>query len=40
MKTMMDRNLEKLQNPIDNTFYILSGYGYITLQAITAGGDK
>lgn len=40
MKTMMDRNLERLQNPIDNTFYILSGYSYITLQAITSGGDK
>jgi CRISPR-associated protein Csh1 len=37
MKMMMDRNLEALQNPIDNVFYILSGYAYATLQAITSG---
>jgi len=36
MKTMMDRNLEAFQNPIDNVFYILSGYAYATLQAITS----
>lgn len=37
MKMMMDKNLEALQNPIDNVFYILSGYAYATLQAITSG---
>ncbi|MEM3832823.1 MAG: type I-B CRISPR-associated protein Cas8b/Csh1 [Thermoprotei archaeon] len=40
MKKMLDRNLEALQNPIDNVFYILSGYAYVTLQAITSGGEK
>ncbi|MDW8024201.1 MAG: type I-B CRISPR-associated protein Cas8b/Csh1, partial [Nitrososphaerota archaeon] len=34
MKAMLDRNLELLRNPIDNVFYILSGYAYATLQAI------
>ncbi len=36
MKMMLDRNLEALRNPIDNVFYILSGYAYATLQAITS----
>ncbi|MCQ5363126.1 MAG: type I-B CRISPR-associated protein Cas8b/Csh1 [Candidatus Methanomethylicia archaeon] len=40
MKEMMDRNLDKMQNPIDNTFYLLSGYAYSTLQAIKSGGEK
>lgn len=40
MKMMMDRNLEALRNPVDNVFYILSGYAYATLQAITGGGEK
>lgn len=41
MKMMLDRNLEALRNPIDNVFYILSGYAYATLQAITSrGGEK
>ena len=35
MKMMLDRNLNVLQNPIENVFYILSGYAYTTLQAIT-----
>lgn len=39
MKMLLDRNLEKLQNPVDNTFYILSGYAYITMKAITSGGS-
>ncbi|MCS7113796.1 MAG: TIGR02556 family CRISPR-associated protein [Nitrososphaerota archaeon] len=34
MKAILDRNLELLKNPIDNVFYILSGYAYATLQAI------
>ncbi|MEM2112232.1 MAG: type I-B CRISPR-associated protein Cas8b/Csh1 [Candidatus Bathyarchaeia archaeon] len=40
MKMVMDRNLEALRNPIDNVFYILSGYAYVTLQAIMSGGEK
>ncbi|MEM3040349.1 MAG: type I-B CRISPR-associated protein Cas8b/Csh1 [Candidatus Methanomethylicaceae archaeon] len=34
MKNMLDRSLEDLRNPIDNVFYILSGYAYATLEAI------
>ncbi|MEM3162585.1 MAG: type I-B CRISPR-associated protein Cas8b/Csh1 [Candidatus Bathyarchaeia archaeon] len=34
MKAMLDRNLESLRNPIDNVFYILSGYAYATLKAM------
>ncbi|MEM3618418.1 MAG: type I-B CRISPR-associated protein Cas8b/Csh1 [Candidatus Bathyarchaeia archaeon] len=34
MKATLDRNLELLRNPIDNVFYILSGYAFVTLQAI------
>ncbi|MEM3648025.1 MAG: type I-B CRISPR-associated protein Cas8b/Csh1 [Nitrososphaerales archaeon] len=34
MKMMLDRNLDALRNPIDNVFYILSGYAYVTLQAM------
>jgi len=37
MKMMLDRNVGVLRNPIDNVFYILSGYAYATLQAITSG---
>ncbi len=37
MKAMLDRNIESLRNPIDNVFYILSGYAYTTLQAIKGG---
>jgi len=37
MKAMLDRNIEKMQNPLDNTFYILSGYAYGTLQRISGG---
>ncbi|MEM2109111.1 MAG: type I-B CRISPR-associated protein Cas8b/Csh1 [Candidatus Odinarchaeota archaeon] len=40
MKTLLDRNLEKLIDPITNVFYILSGYAYATLQIITKGGSK
>ncbi|MGC8936463.1 MAG: type I-B CRISPR-associated protein Cas8b/Csh1, partial [Candidatus Methanomethylicaceae archaeon] len=40
MKMMMDRNLDKFQNPIDNVFYILSGYAYTTLQAMKRGGEN
>lgn len=39
MKNQLDRNLEKLNNPINNVFYILSGYAYSTLKSIT-GGNK
>jgi len=39
MKAMLDRNIEKMQNPVDNTFYLLSGYSYATLQKIS-GGEK
>ena len=35
MKMMLDRNLEALKNPVENVFYILSGYAYTTLKAIT-----
>ena len=38
MKELLDRNVEKLNNPLDNTFYVLSGYAYITLQAIISKG--
>jgi len=34
MKAMLDRNMELLRNPIDNVFYILSGYAFATLQAM------
>jgi CRISPR-associated protein Csh1 len=38
MKRLIDRNIDKMKNPIDNTFYVLSGYAYATLRAITGGG--
>jgi len=38
MKALLDRNVDRLQNPIDNTFYLLSGYAYITMKTITSGG--
>lgn len=37
MKELLDRNIDKLKNPIENTFYLLSGYSYIT-KIITSGG--
>jgi len=40
MKELLDRNLEKLSKPVDNTFYLLSGYAYITLRAIAHGGEQ
>lgn len=40
MKTLLDRNIDKLRNPIDNTFYLLSGYAYITMRSISFGDDK
>lgn len=40
MKEMLDRNLENLRNPVDNVFYILSGYAYATYKAITSGGRE
>lgn len=36
MKALLDGNLEKLRDPVDNVFYILSGYSFVTLQAITS----
>lgn len=39
MKAMLDRHIGKLQDPVDNTFYLLSGYAYATLQAIKSGGE-
>ncbi|MEM2293352.1 MAG: type I-B CRISPR-associated protein Cas8b/Csh1 [Nitrososphaerota archaeon] len=39
MKMMLDRNLGALHNPIENVFYILSGYAYVTLHTITSGGE-
>jgi CRISPR-associated protein Csh1 len=40
MKEILDRNLDKLTNPVDNTYYILSGYAFITLRVITSGGER
>jgi CRISPR-associated protein Csh1 len=39
MKAMLDRNIGNMHNPLDNTFYLLSGYAYATLQKIS-GGEK
>jgi hypothetical protein len=39
MKELLDRNTGKLHNPIENTFYLLSGYAYITYRTITSGGS-
>lgn len=36
MKELLDRNLNNLYDPIMNTFYILSGYSFSTLQRIKA----
>ena len=38
MKELLDRNIGKLQNPIENTFYLLSGYAYITHLTTISGG--
>ena len=38
MKGLLDKNIEMLRNPVDNVFYILSGYAYITLRHILGGG--
>ncbi len=40
MKKLLDKNIEALKNPVDNVFYILSGYAYITLRHILQGGEK
>jgi len=40
MKQLLDKHIEKLENPLDNTFYILSGYAYETLKTITKGGEN
>jgi CRISPR-associated protein Csh1 len=37
-KLLIDKNIEKLINPLDNTFYVLSGYAYATLKSV-AGGE-
>jgi CRISPR-associated protein Csh1 len=38
-KKLIDKNIDNLKNPLDNTFYVLSGYAYSTLRAITGGGE-
>lgn len=38
-KKLIDKNINNLKNPLDNTFYVLSGYAYSTLRAITGGGE-
>jgi len=38
-KKLIDKNIDRLKNPLDNTFYVLSGYAYSTLRAITGGGE-
>jgi CRISPR-associated protein Csh1 len=40
MKEILDRNLTHLTNPIDNTYFILSGYAFITQKAITSGKNE
>jgi CRISPR-associated protein Csh1 len=40
MKELLDKNLDRLSNPLDNAFYLLSGYAYTTLKAITLGGGE
>lgn len=37
-KKLIDKNIDHLINPLDNTFYVLSGYSYSTYRAITGGG--
>jgi CRISPR-associated protein Csh1 len=37
-KKLVDKNIDRLKNPLDNTFYVLSGYAYSTFRAITGGG--
>lgn len=36
-KRLIDKTLNDLKNPLDNTFYLLSGYAFITLRAISGG---
>lgn len=36
-KKLIDKTINDLKNPLDNTFYLLSGYAYITLRAISGG---
>lgn len=38
-KKMIDKNMNHLKNPLDNTFYVLSGYAYSTFRAITGGEE-
>ena len=40
MKVLLDRNINRLQNPINNTFYLLSGYAYVTMKTIISGGVR
>lgn len=41
MKAMLDRHLEELKRrPLDNVFYILSGYAFRTYQAIIRRGEE
>jgi CRISPR-associated protein Csh1 len=38
-KRLIDKNLDALKNPLDNTFYVLSGYAYSTFCAIIGGRE-
>ncbi len=37
MKALLDRNLDQLRDPIENVFYILSGYGF---ESVRRRGEK
>ena len=37
-KRLIDKNIDRLKNSLDNTFYVLSGYAYSTYRAIMGGG--
>lgn len=40
-KKLIDKTINYLKDPVDNTFYILSGYAYATLHAIVGvGGER
>jgi len=40
MKVLLDRSLGRLNDPVENVFYILSGYGFESLRRREKGGEK
>ncbi|MEM2233918.1 MAG: TM1802 family CRISPR-associated protein [Nitrososphaerota archaeon] len=37
---LLNMNMENLSNPVDNTYYVLSGYAFRTYQIVTSSGQE